>query len=363
MKIGIDARLAFQTGVGRYIRNLLRALDETENELEDEYIVFLRGEDLEKIQFQNTNFKKIVSNVSWHSFEEQSVFLNQINKQNLDLMHFTYYAHPAFYNKPFVTTIHDLIIYHNETGKASTRNPLVYRLKRKAYEFVLKKSIKNSKSIIVPTYAVKEDITNTFAANADKINVIYEGVDKNMGSSSKKKGNRKNYFLYVGNAYPHKNLEFLLETFGEFTKTNSKAELILVGPNDYFYNNLKQKYKKNITFLHNISDTKLSKLYTEARALIHPSRAEGFGLTTLEAMANNCPVIASSIPVLKEVCQDHAFYFDPTDKNTLLKQIESIWKMDNKKLNTKTTDARKHAAKFAWHDAAEKTRDVYHKAR
>ena len=68
---------------------------------------------------KSQNFKIVIADIRWHSLEEQLLFPQIIWEQRLDLMHFPYFSVPLLYNQPFVVTIHDLIINHFPTGKAS----------------------------------------------------------------------------------------------------------------------------------------------------------------------------------------------------------------------------------------------------
>src|SRR5258705_8253378 len=125
MRIGIDGRLWHETGVGRYIRNLVANLAQIDNT--NEYVLFVKTgfkiKDLPGRQagsgFKNDKWKIVETDIHWHSLKEQMQFPAVLNKENLDLMHFPYFSHPIFYNKPFVITIHDLIMNHFPTGKAS----------------------------------------------------------------------------------------------------------------------------------------------------------------------------------------------------------------------------------------------------
>ena len=124
----------------------------------------------------------------------------------------------------------------------------------------------------------------------------------------------------MGNVYPHKNAEALIEAFEKIKE--SDVGLVFVGKEDYFYERLKQKVKsnKNIQFLDYVSDEELAWLYQNAVATVCPAFMEGFGLPALEAMANKCLVIASDIPALHEVCEDSAIYFDPKIQMNYLKK-------------------------------------------
>jgi len=103
MKIGIDARLYSQTGVGVYINNLLYYFDQVQQE-NDTFFIYLLKRDFRKINFKNKNLVKIEADYLWHSLSEQVDFLNLLYHNNLDLMHFTYFSYPIFYKKRFVIT-------------------------------------------------------------------------------------------------------------------------------------------------------------------------------------------------------------------------------------------------------------------
>lgn len=355
MKIGIDARLWNQTGVGRYIRNLVENLQEIDKT--NQYTLFVRSED--KVKIKNSNFKIVATDIPWHSLKEQLKFPGILNKYNLDIIHFPYYSVPVFYNKPFVVTIHDLIPLHFPTGKASTLPFPFYNLKFVGFKFVVSKAVRKAKKIIAPSNFSKEDIVKNLKISSSKIEVVYEGVDKALISNVEQEEIR-NYFLYIGNAYPHKNLEFLLNVF---KKLPLDFKLILVGSEDYFYKRLKKKVEKNnlekkVEFFGNASDLELSSLYKKAKALIIPSFLEGFGLPALEAMANKCLVLSSEIPTLKEICKDSALYFDPTNEDDLLKKILEISKnYDNFKDYVRK--GVKRASEFSWKETAKKTLKIY----
>ena len=77
----------------------------------------------------------------------------------------------------------------------------------------------------------------------------------------------------------------------------------------------------------------LVELLKLAECFVFPSLSEGFGLPGLEAMAVGCPVVCSSIPVLKEVYGDAAAYFDPKDPKDVARGIESVVESSKLKQN------------------------------
>ena len=402
MKIGIDARLWNETGVGRYIRNLIEQLlilDKKNN-----YYFFVLPKDEKNIKSQiskiknkwkmeNGKWKIVRADVKWHTIKEQLEFSKILNRENLDLMHFPYFSVPILYNRPFIVTIHDLIIDHFPTGQASTLSFPIYNLKLLGYKFIIRQAARKAKKIITVSNATKEEVVDHLGVDEDKVVVTYEGVDQEIISSKSQITNKnltlrlrsgqelkiKNYFLYVGNAYPHKNLERLLKAFNLFCHPElvsgsqlsrdsdlrqNDTKLVLVGKEDYFYNRLKEKVKEmglsdEVIFLQNVSDEELSSLYQNALALIIPSLMEGFGLPALEAMANHCFVLTSDIPAIKEICQDSAIYFDPYNTENIAEKMEDVCSNGLNQLNKKIEDGFCLSKKFSWEKMARETLKIY----
>jgi glycosyltransferase involved in cell wall biosynthesis len=220
MKIGIDVRLWNETGVGRYIRNLITELAQIDTK--NTYVLFVKKEDYGTIKKNTPDGWKIVPiSIQWHSVKEQLSFLPILYKENLDLMHFPYFSLPVLYRRPFVVTIHDLIIHSFSTGKASTLPLPLYKLKHFAYKKVIEHATKQAKKVIVPLDSVKKEVEKTLYIPPRKVVVTHEGFDKKitLDSNDKPQDSRlDNYFLYVGNTYPHKNVQKLFLEFLFFHK-------------------------------------------------------------------------------------------------------------------------------------------------
>ena len=379
MRIGIDARLAYQTGVGRYTRNLVKNLAEIDNK--NEYVLFIRKEDepdVKKWKMENAmpvgrqgKWKIVSVDLPWHSLEEQVKLPSILNKENLDLVHFPYFSVPIFYSKPFVVTIHDLILHHFPTGKASTLPFPIYWAKIAAYKFAISRAVKKANKVIAVSNSTKDEIVDHLNIKPEKVVVTYEAVgtafrEKRQASSltttkfSTLNANR--YFLFVGNVYPHKNAETLIEAHNIFVRqlADPNISLVFVGKEDYFYRRLKQKVKSNksIEFLHNVSDENLSWLYQNAQAVVCPALMEGFGLPALEAMTNKCLVIASDISALREVCKGNAIYFDPKNPNELVEKMKGVLGNKNK-YKDKIENGFKRSQEFSWRKMSEETLKIY----
>ncbi|EKD86492.1 MAG: Glycosyl transferase, group 1 [uncultured bacterium] len=361
MLIGIDVRLWSQTGVGRYIRNLVLNLETLDQR--NKYILFAIEEDVEGIRkaLGNDNFKIVPTDVRWHTLSEQTKFRRIINRENLDLVHFPYFSLPVFYQGSYVLTVHDLILNHFPTGKASTKNLLYYNLKRRAYLFVIKRAARNAKKIIAVSAATKHEIVDHLGVDGNKVSVIYEGVEGFVISKENASKPKDPYVLYVGNVYPHKNSERMILAFLKADKPRD-AKLIFVGKEDFFYDNLKRKVGKldtkgSIKFYGYVDDVRLASLYKNASALITPSLMEGFGLPVLEAMVNGCLVLCSSIPSLREIAGASAIYFDPMDIHDMSRKIEFALSGSNKEAYVNKGLVR--SKNFSWKKMAKETLKVY----
>lgn len=366
LRIGIDCRLWSQTGVGRYIQNLVSELLELDNK--NEYVLFVRPQDAPKIELitKNSKFAICKTDIHWHSMREQLEFPKLLNQENLDLMHFTYFSVPIFYNRPFVLTIHDLIIHLFTTGRASTLPFPLYYMKRFVYKRVVAQSAKRSKTLIVPLNAVKEDVVNILDVPEEKIVVTQEGFDVSLKkyNLSKQAIISGKYFLYVGNAYPHKNLEMLIAAFQDFIeKTKSGIKLVLAGKKDFFYKRLQKEFlkhtKNNVVFLLDQDDASLANLYLHAQALVSASLAEGFGLTPLEALSFSCLPVLSNIPSFREVCQDAALYFNPRRKESIVNAFLKVTIMTKADKQKYLKRGKERLKQFSWKKMAAQTLKVY----
>jgi len=369
MKIAIDCRLINEGGVGRYIRNLIYYLGKLNSTGNQFFLILPQNLDL-KVQnsklIYNSKFKILNSPIKWHSLNEQLGFYSELEKGNYDLVHFPYFSHPILYNRPFVITIHDLTILKFATGKATTKSYLTYLIKRFGYKEVLKHGIYKAKKIIVPSKTVKLDIVKQFNILKDKIAVTYEGVGYELQQAKAenclpagKAGKLviDNYLLYVGNFYPHKNVEFLIKAFA---KLDNQIKLVLAGPNNFFTKRIaelidKLNIKNKVLIKSNLNDSELKYLYLNAKALVLPSLFEGFGLPIIEAVNFNCPLVLSDIPVFREIAPKQTMFFNPKKESELLNRLNQV--LSKKK--TKLVLSPDYLNNFSFKKMSKQTLEIY----
>ena len=373
MIIGIDARFFGPRGkgIGRYTQKLIENLEEIDKQ--NQYLIFLRKENWDDFQPFSPNFKKVLADYKWYSVKEQIFMPFAIRRYKVDLMHFPHFNVPIFYFGKFVVTIHDLILRHFPTRRASTLGPVLYRLKNLAYQIVIRLAVRRSEKIITVSDYVKRDIAGSFKVEPQKIIVAYEGKPekelKSKTSDTKSLQNyniQKPYLLYVGNAYPHKNLEKLAGAFDILvSRDRIPLQLVFVGEHDYFYkwfkNYLAERFfhlEKAIIFTEFITDSMLADIYNNASLYVFPSLCEGFGLPPLEAMAHGVPVVSSNATCLPEILGEAAIYFNPLDVKDMAGKIRRVIKSQNLR-QVLVSRGFEQIKKYSWQKMAEETLAIY----
>lgn len=367
MRIGIDARLYNQTGVGRYISNLINHLAIFDNH--NQYFIYLRKKEFSSFNPPNKRWQKRLLDISWHTAMEQLAVPKILATDKLDVTHFPYFNVPLLYKGKYLLTIHDLIIDHFDTGRASTQPLFFYKIKRLGYKVVTTFGIRKASHVIAISQTTKQEIINHYHVDPAKITVTYDATDERFLKIIKreKPHNYYNfpYLIYVGNAYPHKNLERLCQAY-KIISQKKKIKLVLVGEDDYFYSRL-QNYVANIglkgevIFFGKADDRELHNLYSHATCLVFPSLMEGFGMPNLESLFCGRMPVVSDIPAFREVWGKQLFYFNPFDIEDMAKTILKILDLPKGEYQKMVNQAKKRMNNFSWEKTAKQTLIIYEK--
>ncbi|MEI6627560.1 MAG: glycosyltransferase family 1 protein, partial [bacterium] len=245
----------------------------------------------------------------------------------------------------------------------------VYWLKVGLYKMLVKIVAHRAKKILTVSQFSAKDIEKYLGVKVEKIEVIYNGVDalpkSDMalaGEWKKQLGITKPFLFYVGSAYPHKNLEKLIDAM-LLIKQHHDVQLVLGGKKNYFYQQL-QKYitDKNLTadviLVDYLNDEQLAKMYRLAQLYVFPSLIEGFGLPPLEAQASDCPVVASNYSCLPEVLGDSVVYFDPTKTEAIAQAVNTVLADDTLREKLITL-GKNNWPKYTWGRCAQEVLKVY----
>jgi glycosyltransferase involved in cell wall biosynthesis len=270
----------------------------------------------------------------------------------VDLTIFSNFATwPTLRSKLRATVIHDLTyIYFPELVEKKN----LAHLKR-----VVPRSIKEADFIITVSESVKAELVKEFGLIPEncivtEIPPAAEFHKKNDNEVHKKYSiPTKNYIYFIGNLEPRKNLSTLLEAYLQLPdNVRRKYSLILAGSMGWKNDSLRKSLTdaeqagENVRHIGFIDQADSPALYQNASLFVMPSLYEGFGIPILEAMASGCPVVASDIPVLKEVGGDAAIYADPLNsadfKEKIMEQLEHEATPEWKEL------ARRNVQRFSW---------------
>lgn len=369
MKILIDARMygLENTGIGKYVMELLTNLTDVDSS--NNYFIILRNKYYKELIFPN-NFKKIKGDFRQYSFSEQFLIPKIIREVKPDLVHFPHFNIPLVFGGKYIVTIHDLLMHKQKGFEATTLNPIMYLIKRSAYRLVFDRGVKKAVKIIVPSETVKKELLGYYQIPPEKVSVTLEGVSDLAGSISasqlaEKYKIKKPYFIYTGNAYPHKNLKRLIDALSSLNKERSeKVSLVIVSARSFFMVRLEKLIKKLgaspfVKLLGFIPDGELGALYKGSVGFIFPTLSEGFGIPGLDAMQARTLVLCSEIPVLKEIYKDHAIYFNPFDFTSIEMGMEQALDLSSEERESIVSSANDFVKRYSWHKMAQETLRVY----
>lgn len=359
--IVIDARIR-RSSTGRYIDRLIEHIQDTTSLYR--YTVLTQPDD----PWQPTNpaFTVVHSKYKQFSFSplEQIGFAKQLYSLKADLVHFPMNQQPLLYMKPVVTSTLDLtMLRFTRPGKT----PLpIFWVKMLGYRFLFWYSNKKSKAIITISNFVKDDLAKNYRFTRGKTTNTYCASEPPLPGKAVAPGfiaPRVPFLLYVGSAFPHKNLLRLVDAFAELHKSNDRLRLVLVGKKEQYYHKLDTYISRRglqdcVITPDFLPDEQLKWLYGHARLYVLPSLSEGFGLPGLEAMVHNCPLVSSNATCLPEIYGDAALYFNPNDTEDMVLKIERV--LTDKVFAKELVERGKvQVTHYSWHRMAEQTLGVY----
>ena len=369
MKIVIDARMygIEHTGIGRYVMELTQNLAKIDRK--NDYTLILRNNYFKSLSLP-ANFKKIKGDFRQYSFSEQISLPKILKNEKPDLVHFPHFNVPILYRGNYVVTIHDLLMHKQKGFEATTLSPIVYLIKRLGYRAVFDRAVKKPVKIIVPSHAVKKELVDYYSLDPDKVSVTPEGVSDLSGGGAvtpllKKYGIETPYFIYTGNAYPHKNLKRLIEAIISLnTERRIKAHLVIVSARNFFVKKLEKLISEMgagafVKVLGFLPDEEVGTLYRHSAAFVFPTLSEGFGIPGLDAMEVGTLVLASEILVLKEVYKEHAIYFNPFDFSSIARTMELALEIGAEAREERIAKARDFVKRYSWNKMAQETLKIY----
>lgn len=231
-----------------------------------------------------------------------------------------------------VLTIHDIRYVTQTSGVVKSVNKLI-----------LDKSVAQSDRIVAVSESVRNEILSFYPDKS--VSVVHNGIDLSsfQGVSSsdlRSVRNRYNlpndFVLSVGHFENRKNYLNLVTAVARLRDQGRDVFLVIVGNDNGELAAVKKHIHTlgiaaNVTILNGLSDFEVSCIYRLCKLFVFPSYYEGFGIPILEAMAADCPVVLSDIPVFKEITQGQGVYFEHNDPESIATVIDEVLASDSER--------------------------------
>lgn len=376
MKIGITTSVIQRgkSGVGQYVLALVRALLPSAGR--HEFTLFVLADDRPLFDFVGDAMRIVtvpesarppVRNILWHQFT-----LPRLARElGLEVLHVPSYRRLLWRRPcPLVATIHDL---------APFRLPGKYDLARMFYGRVIVRQLAHRQDhIVTVSRETAHDVQKYFRVPSTRLTVVPNGLNHTRFTPegrteagarvAQQHGVHSPFFLYVARLeHPAKNHARLIAAFNRFkTQAPSPWQLVLAGSDwhgaEVIHDLVRRSpFAADIRTLGFVSDADLPTLYRAATVSVYPSLFEGFGLPPLEAMACGCPVLASNIGAVAEVCADAAALANPLEVDDLTRGLTRLAQDEVLRERLRVAGLER-ARQFDWRHTAESMLEIYARA-
>lgn len=374
MRIGISL-LDFQPGnsggIETYCRDLISGLQKADKK--NQYFVLLNERNKGTLTVSAKNFvivycdnrsfiHKSLNKLKLKDYTAEKVARNNIEKLNLDLIHFTLQIIPSHLQDINIKKIVSIMDIQQEYfPEFFTKNQLQDR--KRMYV----SSCESADEIIAISEFTKKTIIEKFQIAKSKVTTVYLNYNDDVFNRSVKPASLPYgpFFYYPAATWPHKNHTKLIKAFVLLHKSYPEYHLVLSGIQKQKSDEIskmiaKLKLTTHVHTLGYIELKELPRVFKQAFALVYPSLFEGFGIPLVEAMSVGCPVIASSTTSIPEVAGNAALYFAPASVSDMAKTMQMIVRDDTRREQL-ILNGYKQAKRFTKAKMVENTLQVYHK--
>lgn len=212
-----------------------------------------------------------------------------------------------------------------------------------------RRSLRDADRVTTLSEFTRAEICYHLGADPERIDVVYPGVGRPAPAGPSPAFHDRPYALFVGATERHKNLSALLEAWSR-PKPPADLDLVIVGRPGRAHDDVvtgAARLGDRVEVVGAATDAELERWYRDARVLLIPSLAEGFGYPPLEAMQRRVPVIASTGGSLPEVLGDAALFHGPGDIDALVAGIETA-AADGPAREALVAKGSARAARFTW---------------
>jgi len=359
LRVGFDARWYNDSGVGAYVKGILGAMAQ----LDDQLDLIIYDDPQNPVPLPEcSNVRRIAVAAKKYSIAEQVELARRCREDRLDVFHSPFYIVPLFASCPVVVTLHDLI-------------PFLFFIYSKTKQMVVRAgyrlAVRKAAHIVADTDNTARDIQTILHVSSNKISTVHlaaSGVYQPKAEPGElellqqKYGISQPYVLLASaRNWRTKNLETALRALKAAREIGAKFQTVVYGSpegiNACGINGSASSLEMKSTGY--VARDELALLYRHARVFLFPSLYEGFGLPMLEAMACGCAVVASNCGALAEVAGSGAQLFAPDNVRGMSDAVCELLRDAARREHWREAALRR-SADFSWMKAARETSRVYH---
>lgn len=249
---------------------------------------------------------------------------------------------------PLVLTLHDLIYYEHPAPPGFLPGPVrvLWRLYHKA--FWPQRMLLNRADVVATISSTTAALISKYRLTKRPVRIVGNAPQPGLTPRDPGAGADKT-LLYMGSFMPYKNVETMIRGMAELPDMTlhllsritpgRKAELDALAPEG-----------ANIEFHNGVTDAEYEAMLARTTALISLSRAEGYGLPLVEAMSHGTPVIASDIPIFREVGGDAVSYVHPDSASEFAAAVRTL--EEPELWTARSRRCVERAADFSWDASA-----------
>lgn len=372
MKICISAKGFRPAGTGgteTYFRNLLEGLQAIDSI--NQYTVYVQKGNASSLDIGALNFKVV-------ELPSEPIVFKIARRLRINLNWWERYLELRYYRDKFDLVHYPFHIIDQPAG--NTLSVVTFMDMQQEYypEFFSTEELKfraetnkvscqKATRVIAISEYTKQTLIERYKIPHSKISAIPIGYNEKLYSA--KTTNRPKYlpnapyFYYPAATWPHKNHPRLLEAFREVSDKYPRYRLVLSGVSMQDTEKVKNKISelklgRKVKMLGYLPYEDLPAVFTNSYALVFPSLFEGFGIPVLEAMASDCPVLASNNTSIPEAGGDAAVYFDPKNSHSIAQAMSGIIKKPDTR-EKMIRKGRQQVKKFTTVNMAKATLAVY----
>ena len=249
-----------------------------------------------------------------------------------------------------ILTIHDLIYYSHPQPPGDLPLPVRWLWRAYHLSYAPQRLLLNRADAIAAVSETTKDLIAAHSLSSKPVTVVSNAAEVTAADARTVHRHDAKSLVYMGAFLPYKNVETLIRAL-EFLpgwtlhiasriEGRREAQLRALIPD-----------RAKVVFHRGVSDDEYAELLDSATALVTASRAEGFGLPVIEAMAQGVPVAVSDIPIFHEIAGDAAVYFDPDDPRSVAARISEL--TDETVWAEASAAGREQSRKFDWDESAQ----------